>query len=227
MDGWLPKPKDTTNTKLLRHKMVVEQLQNKGIHNQQVLQAMAEIPRHFFALPEYQDQAYNDKPIPNNHNQTISQPFIVAFMSQELEVRPGHKVLEIGTGSGYQAAILAHLGAKVTSVERIQSLHLRAKEILTQLGYQVDLRLGDSIQTIQPEEKFDRILFTCAIQQIPQTYLQHLLPNGILLAPIGNSKTQILTKFIENHGQFLQLQLLECVFVPLVGKYGFQKPTTE
>lgn len=166
-----------------RHELV-SIIRSKGISDEQVLQAIERVPRHLFVPQAYIDEAYEDYPVPIGEGQTVSQPFTVAFMTQLLQVQPGNKVLEIGTGSGYQAAVLAELGAEVYTVERIFSLHQRSAELLKSLGYQnIHTFFGDGTEGLQEFAPFDRIIITAA-GPLQENLLDQLKVNGIMVAPI-------------------------------------------
>ncbi len=206
---------DTFLHKGLRKKLA-ELLAKKGIQDERVLHAINKVPRHLFIASGLDRLAYEDQALPIEEGQTISQPYTVAFQIQLLDLKPGMKVLEIGTGSGYNAAILAEMGAKVFSIERISKLHKNAKYILTSLGYKCQLFLGDGYLGKPTYAPFDRIIVTAGATEIPQTLVEQLAINGKMVIPVGD-KTQemflIVKKennelYITKHGYF--------VFVPFV-----------
>jgi protein-L-isoaspartate(D-aspartate) O-methyltransferase len=204
-----------------RERMVREQLRHRDIVDPAVLLAMGKVPREEFLPPMERDRAYEDHPLPIECRQTISQPYIVAYMTQILEVNPGMKVLEIGTGSGYQAAILAEIGAAVYSVERHETLSRRAGEALERLGYAaVRLRLGDGTLGWPEEAPFDRVLVTAAGPAIPESLLAQLAEGGRLVAPVGEG-FQRLEIVDRKEGRLLRRKNLEVIFVKLIGKEGF------
>ena len=203
--------------------MVAEQLLNRGIKDRRVLDAMWVLPRHHFVTEDLRAKAYEDRPLPIGEGQTISQPYIVAFMSQALQLAPAHTVLEIGTGSGYQTAILCHLTKYVYSIERYSRLANYAGERVGALGYEnLDIHVGDGSQGLPDQASFDRIIVTAAVPRLPNVLCMQLSPNGgRMVLPIGDQALQELT-LVERHGEdFSRSNLLGCRFVPLIGRYGF------
>lgn len=202
-----------------RERMVAHQLAGRDISDQRVLAAMGQVPRHQFVPPDMRGQAYADHPLPIGQGQTISQPYIVAFMSQAAAVKPGDKVLEIGTGSGYQAAVLAAMGARVYSVEIIPELAQRAGALLDRLGYAVHLRVGDGNLGWPQQAPFDAILVTAAARRIPPKLVEQLKPGGRMIIPVGpNSWAEELTLVIKGpQGKVSRRSLMAVRFVPLVG----------
>lgn len=217
---------DTEETKQARLAMVQNQLAARGIRSPLVLKVMASIPRHFFVPKEYEKMAYEDRALPIGYGQTISQPFMVAAMTESLEMFPGAKVLEIGTGSGYQAAVLSALQGEVTSVERIEPLSLRAKQVLSYLGFHPRLIVGDGTSDLPEGETYDRIIVTAAAPSVPEVLLNRLREGGILVIPVGDRHHQVLKKIQRTFEGFSSKDLMYCVFVPLIGKYGFHYPET-
>ncbi len=209
---------------LVRHKMVTEQIENRGISDHNVLSAMRKVPRHLFIPQVYRHRAYCNGALPIDENQTISQPYIVALMTQSLEIRGGEKVLEIGTGSGYQAAILSEMGAKVFTIERIPRLASQARETLEKLGYgNVAVIAGDGTLGWQEYAPFDRIIVTAAAPEIPQKLVAQLKEDGIMVIPVGSRLHQTL-KIIRRKGdKALSKDSVGCVFVPLIGIQGWHK----
>lgn len=203
--------------------MVREQIEGRGIHDPAVLAAMRKIPRHQFVDEALHAQAYADNPVPIGHGQTISQPYIVALMSQTLEVEPGMRVLEIGTGSGYQAAVLAEMGAKVYTVERIRELHLAARKRMTQLRYSnVLCKLDDGTLGWPQQAPFDRIIVTAGGPSVPEPLLDQLGDPGMLLIPVGPSRrAQELVLACKHEGRVEMINKGACVFVDLVGRHGY------
>ncbi len=201
-----------------RDLMVDSQIVGEGITDPRVIAAMRKIPRHQF-IPNWESQdAYRDSPLPIGSGQTISQPFIVAFMTQTLQLRPGEKVLEVGTGSGYQAAILAEMGTSVFSVEIVESLAIRAQETLKRLGYsRVQVRAGDGYQGWQEESPFDAIVLTAAPDHIPSPLLEQLAVGGRLLLPVGDY-SQKLVIIDRTQTGYRQQELLPVIFVPMTGE---------
>jgi len=207
----------------LREKMVKEQIEARGIKNPLVLQAMRKVPRHLFVDEALQVQAYNDHPLPIGYGQTISQPYIVALMSELLEPEPGLSVLEIGTGSGYQAAVLAEMGMKVYTVERIKNLYLQVSKRLRTLGYyNVKVKLDDGTLGWPENAPFERIIVTAGAPLVPEPLLEQLADPGILVIPVGeNKRNQELLKITKTEGTLKKENLGKVMFVDLVGKYGW------
>ncbi len=200
-----------------RQLMVEYQLRRRGIHDPKVLAAMAQVPRERFVLPEYLSEAYADRALPITCGQTISQPYIVALMTQALQLSGKEKVLEIGTGSGYQAAVLGLLVPQVVSVERHEELSRRAGEVLRELGYQnILLVVGDGTQGYPPEAPYDRILVTAAGPEVPPALVKQLQPGGVLVMPVGPSDQQVLQVFRKHQDRLVVEELCPVRFVPLV-----------
>ncbi|MDP7275284.1 MAG: protein-L-isoaspartate(D-aspartate) O-methyltransferase, partial [Planctomycetaceae bacterium] len=182
-----------------------------------VLSAMQQVPRHEFVMKGERHLAYQDQALGIDCQQTISQPYIVAAMSQALELSSDHHVLEIGTGSGYQAAVLAELSGRVISIERHQPLHEAAAERLTRLGYEnIELLLGDGSQGHLPAAPFERIMITAAGRELPNAIWEQLAEGGILVAPLGEEDVQQLTRIVKRQGRPVSEILMDCRFVPLV-----------
>ena len=191
----LSKPEDTYRHQGLR-KLLVKQVQQKGISDPAVLAAMETVPRHFFFDSSFIEYAYEDKPFPIGAGQTISQPFTVAFQSALLQVRRNDKVLEIGTGSGYQACILAEMGARVFTIERQKTLFDRTSKYLPLLGYRsVKTFFGDGYKGLPAYAPFDRVIVTAAAPFVPDPLLEQLRPGGILVIPVGPGDVQIMTTY--------------------------------
>ncbi|HHU75363.1 MAG TPA: protein-L-isoaspartate(D-aspartate) O-methyltransferase [Firmicutes bacterium] len=210
---------DESRYSLLRQQMISEQLEPRGIDNLQLLSAFRKVPRHLFVTEEKRHLAYNDYPLSIGEKQTISQPYIVALMTQSLQPQRHEKVLEIGTGSGYQAAILAELVKHVYTVERIERLSLRAKRVLDELGYNnISYKSGDGAAGWPEKGPFDSIVVTAAADKIPTMLLEQLLPEGRMVIPVGNPFLQdllLITKEKEGTG-IQQQKLCGCRFVPLI-----------
>lgn len=207
---------------ILRKRMVEEQLIPRGIKDKKVLDAFYKVPRHRFISEELRDNAYADYPIPIGEGQTISQPYIVALMTECLDLSGREKVLEIGTGSGYQAAILAELTEKVYSIERFESLAKRAGSILNELGYKnIQIKIGDGTLGWPEESSFERIIITAASPRIPLPLTEQLSENGKLVIPLGEGFGQVLTVVEKKDNRLQYREVCGCVFVPLVGKYGY------
>ncbi len=215
--------KDTYRFKGLRKKLV-DNLYEKGITDKHVLEAFNKVPRHFFLDSAFAEHAYKDKPFPIGDNQTISQPFTVAYQTQILEVKPGNKVLEIGTGSGYQACILAEMGAKVYTIERIQALYQKTYQLLTDLEYtQIHIYHKDGTLGLPEEAPYDRILVTAAAPEIPKIYLDQLKINGIMVVPVGSKSFQQMMKVTKTDENDYQTKAYESFrFVPLIGEEGWK-----
>ena len=198
-------------------KKLVDSIRRKGIRDEKVLDALNTVPRHQFLDSSFLEFAYDDKPFPIGSGQTISQPYTVAFQSELLQIEKGQKVLEIGTGSGYQACVLAEMGAKVFSVERQKKLYLKTKEFLKKLGYHVKLFYGDGGKGVSAFAPYDRILITAAAPDIPEKLLAQLKTGGFLVAPIGGGsvQTMIRMKKLEN-GEFETEEFGAFRFVPML-----------
>lgn len=203
--------------------MVDEQLVKRGINDRRVLDAMRVMPRHIFVPEEFKPQAYEDRPVPIGEGQTISQPYIVAFMTERLRLKPHHSVLEIGTGSGYQTAVLCHLSHYVYSVERVSRLADQAGERIGDLGYNnIEIYVGDGSQGLPDQATFDRIMVTAAVPRLPNVLCTQLDKHGgQMILPIGDAELQELTLVTRRGDRFNSRTLLRCRFVPLIGRYGF------
>ena len=206
-----------------RQRMVEEQLLRRGILDTRVLEVMRKVPRERFVEEALQDRAYGDHPLPIGEGQTISQPYMVALMSGLLELMGTEKVLEIGTGSGYQTAVLAELARRVCSVERIAFLAARARATLEQLGYtNVWVRVANGTLGWPDEAPFDRILITAAAPAVPQPLFGQLAEAGRMVRPIGDTACQTLTVVEKVNGVMRTKSEAGCVFVKLIGKYGWE-----
>lgn len=209
---------------ILRNVMVEEQLIPRGISDDKVLAAMRKIPRHLFTPGKSLENAYGDYPLPVGEGQTISQPYIVALMTQCLELKGGEKVLEVGTGSGYQAAILAEIVKEVYSVERFESLAQKAQSLLDGLGYKnVRMRVGDGTEGWDEFAPYDGIIVTAGAPSIPEPLVEQLAERGRLVIPVGGAFGQELILVRKVDGEILQEYICGCTFVPLVGKYGWRE----
>jgi protein-L-isoaspartate(D-aspartate) O-methyltransferase len=201
-----------------RARMVEEQLRARDIGSPRVLAAMATVPRHRFVPDALRARAYDDSPLPIGLGQTISQPYIVAFMTQALEVSPGQRVLEIGTGSGYQAAVLAELGAEVYSIEVLPALADRARRLLATLGYgRVQVRTGNGYLGWPEEAPFDRIIVTAAPPEVPPALVDQLKLGGIMVVPVGTTQQALLVVARTPRG-VETVRTLPVRFVPMIGK---------
>ena len=206
----------------LRKRMVEEQLIARGIKDKRVLDAFYKVPRHRFVPEGVIDNAYSDFPLPIGNGQTISQPYIVALMTELLELSATDKVLEIGTGSGYQTAILSELTPKVYSVERFKQLSKEAGVALGELGYRnARLMVGDGTLGWQEESPFERIIITAASPRIPLPLVEQLAEKGKIVIPLGESFSQVLTVAEKINNRLQSREVCGCVFVPLVGKHGY------
>src|SRR5690554_260484 len=205
-----------------QRKALVEVLKKKGIQDTSVLQAMNTFPRHFFFDSALLSHAYEDKAFPIGEGQTISQPYTVAFQTELLQVAPGHRVLEIGTGSGYQAAILYLLGADVHSVEVNRKLYETARKFLPKVGVSANLYLGDGTMGLPERAPFDRILVTAGAPVVPDALVQQLKEGGKLVIPVGNRITQKMLRITKQaDGKTSQEEFDNFSFVPLLGKEGW------
>lgn len=199
--------------------MVRTQLRPRGIRDPAVLRAMLAVPRHAFVPDVSPRTAYADHPLPLGLGQTISQPFVVAHMTQQLRVEPGHRVLEIGTGSGYQTAVLARLGAAVVSVERHAELSHAAGRILQQICPEADLTLvvGDGSRGCAEHGPYDRIIVTAGAPALPHALDEQLKPGGRMVIPLGDRKHQVLAVFERDGDELVRQDDLACRFVPMIG----------
>lgn len=206
-----------------REKMVKSQLIPRGIHDFRVTEAMGKVPRHRFVEEALSEEAYNDHPLPIGHRQTISQPYIVALMTQALELTGSEKTLEIGTGSGYQTAILAELSRKVYTVERIRDLMVRSRNLLADLGYtNILFKAFDGTLGWKEFEPYEAIIVTAGAPKIPLPLLDQLAEGGRLIIPVGDRFTQDLIKVTKEKGNIRQENLGGCRFVDLVGVHGWK-----
>ncbi|NIO48944.1 MAG: protein-L-isoaspartate(D-aspartate) O-methyltransferase [Candidatus Aminicenantes bacterium] len=208
-----------------REQMVRTQLKTRDITDKQVLEVMGKVPRHLFVSPLLRQQAYRDSPLPIDEGQTISQPYIVALMTQHLKLKEGEKVLEIGTGSGYQAAVLAHLTDKVYSIEIRENLAKKAAETLRTLDYnQVQVKWSDGYFGWEEHAPFDAIIVTCAANHVPPPLLKQLKEGGRLIIPLGSTLYfQTLTLITKKKGKPKVKQILGVTFVPMTGEIQKKK----
>jgi len=210
--------------KKLRERMVRDHFIARGITDQRVLAAFYKVEREKFVPSEVRNNAYEDFPLSLGEGQTISQPYMVALMTQSLELKGNEKVLEIGTGSGYQTAILAELVRKVYSVERIRVLAERARKLLEKLGYSnVKILLGDGTLGWKESSPYDRILVTAGAREIPQPLTDQLEEGGVMVIPVGNSYSQDLEVVRKRKNHIKTVAVEKCVFVPLIGKHGWDE----
>ncbi len=202
--------------------MVEEQMKRRGITNRRVLDAFMKIPRHLFVPLNARESAYEDHPLSIGESQTISQPYMVALMTQELMLEGTEKVLEIGTGSGYQTAVLAELAGRVFTVERIGTLGSRAQVVLDGLGYgNIVFRTGDGTLGLPDSAPFDRIIVTAGAPEVPRPLKDQLADGGLLVIPVGRSCCQMLMSLRRNGSSFEEREVLSCVFVRLIGREGW------
>ena len=208
---------------IARERMVTEQLVARGIRDPRVLSAMGKVPRHLFVEEALVGRAYGDYPLPIGEKQTISQPYMVALMTEALNAGPKDRILEIGTGSGYQTAILAELCSKVYSIERIKILAERAEKILKNLGYTNFLiKVADGTNGWKEEAPFDGILVTAGGPSVPKVLMEQLTDGGRLIIPIGDEFSQSLTKVVREGDTYHHSSLTGCVFVKLIGNHGWK-----
>jgi len=209
-----------------RDRMVAAQLDARGVHDPAVLEAMRRVPRHLFVDPSLQERAYDDTPLPIGERQTISQPYMVAIMTEALAVCPGERVLEVGTGSGYQAAVLAELGARVISLERIPALAERAGNVLGGLGYldRVQVVLADGTLGWPAAAPYDAIVVTAGAPGIPRPLVEQLGSQGRLVLPMGDDELQTLVRLRRGPDGLSEEYLGECRFVKLFGSHGWEDP---
>jgi protein-L-isoaspartate(D-aspartate) O-methyltransferase len=207
-----------------RERMVVEQLERRGIKDPRVLAAMRTVERDRFLPAEYAEHAYDDGPLPIGDDQTISQPYMVALTSEVAALGGHERVLEIGTGSGYQTAVLACLAREVYSVEFLEQLHHRARATLAALGLgNCVLSIGDGSEGLPEAAPFDVIVVTAAMPGVPRPLLAQLKPEGRLVAPIGEDELQTLVRISRPNGHWTEEYFGECRYVKMVGRYGFRR----
>ncbi|MCM8818975.1 MAG: protein-L-isoaspartate(D-aspartate) O-methyltransferase [Candidatus Omnitrophica bacterium] len=212
------------NFEELRRQMVEQQLIKRGIRDKKVISAFLKVPREKFVPESLKEYAYEDGPLSIGEGQTISQPYIVALMTESLKLNGNEKVLEIGTGSGYQSAILAEIGCDVYSVERIEKLAKRAEKILKELNYNVKIKIGDGTLGWEEYSPFDRIIVTAAAPSIPENLISQLSEkDGRLIIPVGDRFIQDLILVIKRQDIIEKLNLGGCQFVPLIGKEGWKE----
>jgi len=205
-----------------RMDMVDQQLRARDIHEPRVLAAMAEVPREKFIPPQYRHEAYADRPVAIGAGQTISQPYIVALMTQELDVQPHHRVLDVGAGSGYQTAILARLAKEVFAIERLRELAQRAEGVLRELGYRnVSLTVGDGTLGWPEHAPYDRIICGAAGPEVPASWTDQLAEGGRIVMPIGGPYTQVLVVVHKEAGRLRRRESCGVRFVRLIGKDGW------
>jgi protein-L-isoaspartate(D-aspartate) O-methyltransferase len=205
----------------LRNKLV-KVLENKGITDKRVLAAIAKVPRHFFFENALLDHAYQDKAFPIGEGQTISQPYTVAFQTEKLEVKTGDKVLEIGTGSGYQACVLLELGARVYTIEYNKVLFEQTRDFLPRMGYRPYFFHGDGSKGLPQKAPFDKIIVTAGAPIVPDPLLDQLADGGILVIPVGDREKQVMLRIKRIGDRFIKEEFPNFAFVPLLGEKGWQ-----
>ncbi len=213
---------DTYRHKGLRRRLA-QMVKHKGIKDERIIKAIERVPRHYFFDKALLEHAYQDKAFPIGEGQTISQPYTVAFQTQLLDVAKGDKVLEIGTGSGYQACILLELGAEVYTIEFIKPLYEKTKKFLPKIGYKPHFYFGDGTKGLPSQAPFDKIIVTAAAPEIPKPLLDQLKAGGILVIPVGDSKLQKMMKVIKKEEDKIEKEPHDLFsFVPLVGEHGWK-----
>ena len=220
----MPNLNDHNHFALARRSMIEHDIKGRGITNPNVLKIMAELAREDFVPSEYKSQAYFDGPLSIGLDQTISQPYIVALMTEELKVKSDMDVLEIGTGSGYQTAVLCRLAKKVYTIERLEQLSQKAQIVLQQSGMDnVEFHVGDGSCGWPEKKSFDRIMITAAVPNIPKPILKQLKQDGLLVAPVGSTGVQKLIVCQKKKEQISKQFICDVRFVKLIGKYGFKQ----
>jgi protein-L-isoaspartate(D-aspartate) O-methyltransferase len=205
----------------LRNKLV-KILQKKGISDPRVLDALGKVPRHFFFENALLEHAYQDKAFPIGEGQTISQPYTVAFQTEKLEIRPGDKILEIGTGSGYQACVLMEMGARVYTIEYNRKLYEHTKNFLPQIGYSPHFFFGDGSKGLPAKAPFNKIIVTAGAPVIPKALTDQLAEGGILIIPVGDREKQAMIRIRKTEGKLTKEEFANFAFVPLLGEQGWK-----
>lgn len=204
-----------------RHQMVEQQIKARGINDAGILNAMKDVKRHLFVPERYQDNAYEDRPLPIGEGQTISQPYIVAYMTEVIDPGPSDRILEVGTGSGYQAAVLSKLCDSVYSIEIVPTLGQKAKQTLNHLNYNnVKVKIGDGYQGWQKYAPYDAIIVTCAPTDIPSALKEQLAEGGKMIIPVGEAFNQQLIILHKTEGELIKDNALPVRFVPMVDEEG-------
>jgi len=207
----------------IRHDMVARQIYDRGIRSPRVLAAMESVPRHLFVPPDLIGNAYADEALPSSDGQSISQPYIVAASTDALELQGHERVLEVGAGTGYQAAVVSLLAREVVGLEAIPALAESARERLARLGYpNVRVEVGDGSQGFSESAPFDAILVSAAAPSVPQPLVDQLAEGGRLVIPVGKPDHQQLLKIVKSEGRVFEKELFACRYVPLVGRYGWR-----
>lgn len=205
----------------LRNKLV-KHLQKRGISDPAVLAAIGKVPRHFFFDNALLEHAYQDKAFPIGEGQTISQPYTVAFQTEKLEIRPGDKVLEVGTGSGYQACVLLEMGAKVYTIEYNRNLYERARDLLPKMGYHPYFFHGDGSKGLPSKAPFNKIIVTAGAPFVPEALTDQLAEGGILIIPVGSRDKQTMVRIRKTGGKLVKEEFSHFAFVPLLGEQGWR-----
>jgi protein-L-isoaspartate(D-aspartate) O-methyltransferase len=220
--GAMPRRNEYDHLEQARAEMLEEHLRGRGITDSGVLKVMAEVPREQFVPEDHRGRAYADSPLPIGAGQTISQPYIVALMTQVLRVDRDREVLEVGTGSGYQTAVLARLAKRVYTIERFAELSTAARDILGRLGISnVEFRVGDGSRGWPDDRTFDRIIITAAVPDFPKPLTAQLAEAGVVVAPLGQDAVQQLLVAEKSHGKLVERHVCNCRFVRLIGQHGF------
>ncbi len=206
----------------LRNKLV-KKLVEKGIKDERVLAAIGKVPRHIFFENALLGHAYQDKAFPIGEGQTISQPYTVAFQTEKLEIKQGDKVLEIGTGSGYQACVLLEVGAKVYTIEYNRKLYERCKDFLPTMGYKPFFFFGDGSKGLPAKAPYDKIIVTAGAPIVPNALTDQLVEGGILIIPVGDREKQTMLRIRKKNGKLIQEEFEGFAFVPLLGEQGWKK----
>jgi len=207
----------------IRQRMVDDQLIRRGISDELVIRAMRKVPRHKFVPKEMQTSAYDDCALPIGEGQTISQPYMVAIMTEKLGLSGGEKVLEVGTGSGYQSAVLAEIAKEVYTIEKVPALAERSRNMLQGLGYKnITVIAGDGTEGLKEKSPFDGIIVTAGAPEIPKPLTEQLSEGGKLVIPVGDVFSQTLMVATKHKGDIKIEESIGCVFVPLIGKYGWK-----
>jgi len=205
-------------------KMLIADVKNKGITDEKVLKVMGQIPRHFFFDDAFMEHAYEDKAFPIGHGQTISQPYTVAFQTQLLKIKPGKKILEIGTGSGYQASVLLALGAEVHTIEYNKHLYKETCQFLPRLGLRPNFYCGDGSKGLPKEAPYDGIVVTAGAPSLPEVLIKQLKVGGILVIPVGDNQKQIMVEIEKTaENRIKKKEHMNFSFVPLLGKHGWNE----
>lgn len=206
----------------LRQKLV-KKLAEKGIKDERVLAAIQKVPRHVFFENALLEHAYQDKAFPIGEGQTISQPYTVAFQTEKLEIKPGDKVLEIGTGSGYQACVLLEMGATVFTIEYNRKLYEMTRELLPKMGYKPYFFFGDGSKGLPAKAPFNKIIVTAGAPVIPTALTEQLTDGGILIIPVGDREKQVMVRVRKKQDKLLQEEFANFAFVPLLGESGWRQ----